>query len=126
MSKTLRPRFFVLQTETANIFEHAAVRIIRRCLRCERSTPAIFHFEREYFQRREFRMLRRPTSIWTPRRSLPRPNAVSYTHLDVYKRQHVLIPALRGDVAFIKAWKGDRWGNLVYRKTARNLSLIHI
>jgi 3-oxoacid CoA-transferase/3-oxoacid CoA-transferase subunit A len=27
---------------------------------------------------------------------------------------------LRGDVAFIKAWKGDRWGNLVYRKTARN------
>jgi 3-oxoacid CoA-transferase subunit A len=35
-------------------------------------------------------------------------------------RPHVLIPALRGDVAFIKAWKGDRWGNLVYRKTARN------
>jgi 3-oxoacid CoA-transferase subunit A len=35
-------------------------------------------------------------------------------------RPHVLIPALRGDFAFIKAWKGDRWGNLVYRKTARN------
>lgn len=28
--------------------------------------------------------------------------------------------ALRGNFAFIKAWKGDRWGNLVYRKTARN------
>jgi 3-oxoacid CoA-transferase A subunit len=35
-------------------------------------------------------------------------------------RQYVLIPALRGDFAFIKAHKGDRWGNLVYRKTARN------
>lgn len=35
-------------------------------------------------------------------------------------RPHILVPALRGDFAFIKAWKGDRWGNLVYRKTARN------
>ena len=35
-------------------------------------------------------------------------------------RPHVLVPSLRGDFAFIKAWKGDRWGNLVYRKTARN------
>ena len=35
-------------------------------------------------------------------------------------RPHVLVPALRGDFAFIKAWEGDRWGNLVYRKTARN------
>ena len=35
-------------------------------------------------------------------------------------RPHVLVSALRGDFAFIKAWKGDRWGNLVYRKTARN------
>src|SRR6202050_2094773 len=39
-------------------------------------------------------------------------------------RPHVLIPALRGDVAFIKAWKGDRWGNLVYRKTARNYNAV--
>jgi 3-oxoacid CoA-transferase subunit A len=35
-------------------------------------------------------------------------------------RPHVLVHALRADFAFIKAWKGDRWGNLVYRKTARN------
>ena len=35
-------------------------------------------------------------------------------------RNYVLVPSLRGDVSFIKAWKGDRWGNLVYRKTARN------
>ncbi len=30
--------------------------------------------------------------------------------------------ALRADFAFVKAWKGDRWGNLVYRKTARNFN----
>ena len=37
-------------------------------------------------------------------------------------RPCVLEKALRGDFAFIKAWKGDRWGNLVYRKTARNFN----
>jgi len=37
-------------------------------------------------------------------------------------RQYVLERAMRGDFAFIKAWKGDRWGNLVYRKTARNFN----
>jgi 3-oxoacid CoA-transferase A subunit len=30
--------------------------------------------------------------------------------------------ALRADYAIIKAWKGDKWGNLVYRKTARNFN----
>jgi len=30
--------------------------------------------------------------------------------------------ALKADFAFIKAWKGDSWGNLVYRKTARNFN----
>ncbi len=39
-------------------------------------------------------------------------------------RPHLLIHALRGDFAFIKAWKGDRWGNLVYRKTARNYNAV--
>src|ERR1700685_1632514 len=39
-------------------------------------------------------------------------------------RPHVLVPALRGDFAFIKAWKGDRWGNLIFRKTARNYNSI--
>ena len=39
-------------------------------------------------------------------------------------RTFVLEKALRGDVAFIKAWKGDRWGNLVYRKTARNFNSV--
>jgi 3-oxoacid CoA-transferase subunit A len=39
-------------------------------------------------------------------------------------RLHVLVPSLRGNFAFIKAWKGDRWGNLVYRKTARNYNAV--
>jgi 3-oxoacid CoA-transferase subunit A len=39
-------------------------------------------------------------------------------------RPHILVPSLRGDYAFIKAWKGDRWGNLVYRKTARNFNAV--
>ncbi len=37
-------------------------------------------------------------------------------------RKYVLERALTADFAFIKAWKGDRWGNLVYRKTARNFN----
>ena len=37
-------------------------------------------------------------------------------------RNCILERALRGDFAFIKAWKGDRWGNLVFRKTARNFN----
>ena len=36
--------------------------------------------------------------------------------------KYLLEHSLRGDFAFIKAWKGDRWGNLVYRKTARNFN----
>ncbi|HEX9119407.1 MAG TPA: CoA transferase subunit A [Terriglobales bacterium] len=37
-------------------------------------------------------------------------------------RSYVMERALRADFAFIKAWKGDQWGNLVYRKTARNFN----
>jgi 3-oxoacid CoA-transferase subunit A len=37
-------------------------------------------------------------------------------------REHVLETAIKGDFAIVKAWKGDRWGNLVYRKTARNFN----
>jgi 3-oxoacid CoA-transferase subunit A len=37
-------------------------------------------------------------------------------------RRYLLERALTADFAFIKAWKGDRWGNLVYRKTARNFN----
>ena len=37
-------------------------------------------------------------------------------------RQFVMERGIRGDFAFIKAAKGDRWGNLLYRKTARNFN----
>jgi len=37
-------------------------------------------------------------------------------------RMYVLEKALPADFAFLKAWKGDEWGNLVYRKTARNFN----
>jgi 3-oxoacid CoA-transferase subunit A len=37
-------------------------------------------------------------------------------------RPHVMERALHADFALIKAWKADRWGNLVFRKTARNFN----
>jgi 3-oxoacid CoA-transferase subunit A len=37
-------------------------------------------------------------------------------------RTYVLEHALHADFALIKAWRGDRYGNLVYRKTARNFN----
>ncbi len=35
---------------------------------------------------------------------------------------YVLEQPLRADFAFVKAWKGDRLGNLIYRRTARNFN----
>ena len=35
---------------------------------------------------------------------------------------HVLEAPLKADFAFVKGWKGDRAGNVVYRKTARNFN----
>ena len=37
-------------------------------------------------------------------------------------RHFVLEPPLTADFAFVRAWKGDRVGNLVYRRTARNFN----
>ena len=37
-------------------------------------------------------------------------------------RTYILEAPLHADFAFVKAWKGDRAGNLVYRKTARNFN----
>ncbi|HXF11977.1 MAG TPA: CoA transferase subunit A [Terriglobales bacterium] len=37
-------------------------------------------------------------------------------------RTYVMERALKADFAFVKAWKGDKWGNLIYRKTARNFN----
>src|SRR5205807_5173865 len=37
-------------------------------------------------------------------------------------RPYVMERALKADFALIKAWKADRWGNLIFRKTARNFN----
>ncbi len=35
---------------------------------------------------------------------------------------YVMETALKADLSIVKAWRGDRWGNLRYRKTARNFN----
>jgi 3-oxoacid CoA-transferase subunit A len=37
-------------------------------------------------------------------------------------KQYLMEHALHADFALVKAWKGDRYGNLVFRKTTRNFS----
>ena len=37
-------------------------------------------------------------------------------------RGHVLEAPLHADFAFVKAWKGDRLGNLIYHRTAQNFN----
>ncbi|TCO75802.1 3-oxoadipate CoA-transferase alpha subunit [Plasticicumulans lactativorans] len=43
---------------------------------------------------------------------------------EINGRHYVLEMPIHADFALIKAHKGDRWGNLVYRKTARNFGPI--
>jgi 3-oxoacid CoA-transferase subunit A len=40
----------------------------------------------------------------------------------IHGREHVLEMPLHADFAIVRAWKADRWGNLMFRKTARNFS----
>jgi len=37
-------------------------------------------------------------------------------------KEYVLEEAIRADLSIVKAWRGDRTGNLVFRKTARNFN----
>ncbi len=37
-------------------------------------------------------------------------------------REYLLELPLRADFAFVKAWRADAWGNLVFRRTARNFN----
>jgi len=41
---------------------------------------------------------------------------------DFNGKPYVMEQALRAQFSLIKAWKGDKWGNLVFRKTGRNFS----
>ncbi|MBU3541938.1 3-oxoacid CoA-transferase subunit A [Polynucleobacter sp. MWH-Loch1C5] len=43
---------------------------------------------------------------------------------EIAGRNYVLEYPIYADFALIKAYKGDRWGNLIYRKTARNFGPI--
>src|SRR6202007_1542575 len=43
-------------------------------------------------------------------------------HREIDGRMYVLEKPLKGDVALLKADRGDRWGNLTYRKSARNFN----
>jgi 3-oxoadipate CoA-transferase alpha subunit len=43
-------------------------------------------------------------------------------HREIDGRIYVLEKPLRGDVALLAADRGDRWGNLTYRKSARNFN----
>ena len=37
-------------------------------------------------------------------------------------RNYILEESITGDFAIVKAWKGDRYGNLIYRHTAANFN----
>jgi 3-oxoadipate CoA-transferase, alpha subunit len=43
-------------------------------------------------------------------------------HREIDGRMYVLEKPLKGDVALVAADRGDRWGNLTYRKSARNFN----
>ena len=43
-------------------------------------------------------------------------------HREFNGRTYVMEHALKGDVALIEAWEGDRWGNLTYRASGRNFN----
>ena len=44
--------------------------------------------------------------------------------IEVDGKEYLLEKPLRGDVALLHAWKADRMGNVVYRRTARNFNQI--
>ncbi|MFJ5751632.1 CoA transferase subunit A [Peribacillus frigoritolerans] len=56
-----------------------------------------------------------PTGVGTP-------IAEGKEHRLFNGRKHILEEGIVGDFAFVKAWKGEPLGNLVYRKTARNFN----
>jgi 3-oxoadipate CoA-transferase alpha subunit len=48
--------------------------------------------------------------------------AAGKEHREIDGRTYVLEKPLKGDVALLAADRADRWGNLVYRKSARNFN----
>ena len=58
------------------------------------------------------------------RRLVPAPRSPRARRPEFEGRTYVLERGLRADLAIIHAWKADREGNLIYRKTARNFNPI--
>ena len=58
-----------------------------------------------------------PTGVGTP-------IAEGKEHKEFDGRTYILEHGITGDFALVKAWKADRFGNLVFRKTARNFNPI--
>jgi 3-oxoacid CoA-transferase subunit A len=56
-----------------------------------------------------------PTAVGTP-------VAEGKEARDFDGRSYLMERWIQADFAFVKAWKGDRWGNLIYRMTARNFN----
>jgi 3-oxoadipate CoA-transferase alpha subunit len=50
------------------------------------------------------------------------PLALGKEHRDFDGQTHIFEPALKADFALVRASRGDRWGNLVYDKAARNFN----
>ncbi len=50
------------------------------------------------------------------------PVAEGKEHKEFNGKTYILEEAITGDFAFVKAWKADRSGNLIFRKTARNFN----
>lgn len=50
------------------------------------------------------------------------PIAEHKEHKDFNGKTYILEEAIAGDFAFVKAWKADKSGNLIFRKTARNFN----
>lgn len=48
--------------------------------------------------------------------------AAGKEHRDFNGKTYVMEHALKGDVALVEAWEGDRWGNLTYRASGRNFN----
>ena len=38
------------------------------------------------------------------------------------RKEYVLEPGIKAEVSLVKAWKGDKSGNLIFRKTSRNFN----
>lgn len=50
------------------------------------------------------------------------PIAEGKEHKEFNGKTYILEEGIVGDFAFVKAWKADKLGNLIYRKTARNFN----